>query len=141
MITSVLSYARARLGVLGYTEHDDAFNFENAPKTKLDSLFHVELGDATGGVHNQSHIELEVPFTVRVWKAPKRKTNTTRDEAIAAADSVVADLLKASNRTLQSGGLKNVRFERVGFNPLDESNDNGIITKLDFVAVVWISTA
>lgn len=139
MISSVLSYARARLAVLGYQEWTDGFNFENIPKTRLDSVFHLTLGDSLGTDIGQDNQTIETPFTIRLFLAPNRNPKALIDQATQIADIVIADLLKASNRLTQTG-IKTVWFNTMAIEPIANSNDNGVIIQFNFTALVVIST-
>lgn len=139
MISDVLTYARARLSALGYTEWEDAFNFENLPKGRIDRAFHVQLGAPTGGNVGQDNQEIEVPFTVRVFVSPAKNTKSNYSTAVSKTDTIIADLLKSTNR-LGQAGLKNISFNTATLEPIADSNDNGVIVELTFTALVVIST-
>lgn len=139
MIASVKDYARTRLGVLGYTEWSDGFNYKDIPKTKLDSVYHLELGESTGISNNQDHQVIESPVTVRLFKSPSRQPKTLIDQGISVADTVIADFIRASNRTTQSG-IKNVTFVSMAIEPLEDSNDNGVTIKIAFKVLVYLTS-
>lgn len=138
-VSSVKAYARARLAALGYTEWCDGFNWANIPVTKLDTSFHVELEAARGVSNNQDYQAIEASFVVRLFRAPTRTPKGLIDTATEAGDGVISDFLAAANRTTQTG-LKNVRFDTMTIEPLDDSNDNGVIIRIAFTALVLIST-
>ncbi len=139
MISDVLKYARTRLAALGYVEHQDGFNYENVPRTNLDSRFHVVLGQVNGTKVNQDNQEIEANFMVRVFKSPGRNTPAIVDSSVVVADTIIMDFLKASNRLGQSG-LKNIGFNTMTIEPLNDSNDNGVIISISFTALVVFST-
>ena len=139
MISGVKTYVRARLLSLGFTEWTDGFNFSNIPKTKLESSYHVELGVSTGTAVNQDNQHIETPFAIRLFKAPTLRPKALIDSGIIVADTVIADLIKAENRLTQTE-IKNVWFNNMAIEPLDDSNDNGLIIKIDFTALVIIGT-
>ena len=134
-VSVVKPYARARLRALGYTEWKEGFNFENIPKTKLDSSFHLELGDARAVSHSQDNLEIEVPITVRIFRAPGKNSSDIVDRAITKGDEVRAGMLAAADRLTQSG-IKNVLFETMAIEPLANSNDNGVIVTQGFTVVI-----
>lgn len=138
-IASVKAYARARLSALGYTEWTDGFNWQNIPKTLLENRFHVELQPSVGISNNQDHQTIETQFTVRIFKAPTRDPKTLIDTGAGLADTVIADLLLASNRLTQTG-IKTVRFNSMAVEPFDTSNDNSLVVVMVFTALVIIST-
>jgi hypothetical protein len=136
----VLSYCRARLKTLGRVEHSDTFNFENVPKPRLQSAFHLELGQARGTKVSQDNQEGQTPVTVRLSFAPARATTPIRDAAIAFADSVIAEFINPKNRLTQTNSIKNVMYNTTTLEPLANSNDNGLIVNLNFTMLVIIST-
>lgn len=139
MIADVKAYARTRLRALGYTEWSDGFNFVNIPRTKLDTAFHLDLGDAIGVSNNQDNQVIDVALTVRLFRAAARDPKSLIDVGVAAADVVICDFLSAANRLTQTG-VQNVAFDAVVVEPLDETNDNGVIIKMQFTMLVIIGT-
>lgn len=137
-LASVKPYFRTRLESLGYVEHKDAFNVENIAKTALAKAYHVEMRDAQGVRSNQDSLDIEVPLTVRVFIPPRKDAMAGVDLGIAAADTVIADTCSALNRLTQSG-IKNVLFQALALEPLAQSNDNGVIVRLDFTVLVILS--
>lgn len=138
-LASVKTYARARMVALGYTEWSDGFNYHNIPAQRLGDVFHVEFGTASGSAQHHDCQEIEVPFTVRLFEPTGKDPKTLIDRAVAATDAVLAEMLAATNRLTQSG-IKNVRFDTMTIEPLDDSNDNGVIAKISFSALVIVST-
>lgn len=139
MIADVREYARSRLDVLGYDEWSDGFDFKDIPLTKLDESYHLELGSVRGVSNNQTSLVMECPFTVRLFISPSGDPKSLIDQGIDVADTVIADLMKSSNRTLYSG-LQNIGFVGMTIEPLDQNNDNGVIIRIEFNAMVTIST-
>lgn len=139
MIGDVFSYARTRLKAQGLTEWTGGFTFENIPKTKLDSVFHLDMGQARGAGNNQLTQTIEVPFTVRVFCSPAKDSRARIDDGIKRGDSVIADFIAAKNRFNQPG-IKNISFDAMEIVNISKSNDNGVIVKIDFSALVLEST-
>lgn len=138
-IAGVKAYARTRMLSLGYTEWTDGFNFANIPATQLNSRFHVELGRSTGIKNNQQCQDIETEFTVRLFKTATSDPKRLIDSAAVIADTVIADLISASNRLTQTE-IKTVRFNSMAIEPLDPSNDNGLTIRMIFTALVIIAT-
>ncbi len=136
----VLLYCRTRLKALGRTEHTATFNYENTPRTRLATMFHVELGTTNGVSNNQDNQVGNVPVTVRIPFAPAREVMPIRDAAVVFADTVIADFLNPRNRLTQANSLKNVAFDSMNIEPLAESNDNGVVVVLGFSMLVITST-
>lgn len=138
-LAGVKPYAVTRMRALGYTEWP-GFDFSEIPKTALNRSFHVEAGDAQAvGDHDQQSQDVEMAFTVRIFRAPSGKPGTLIDEAIAIGDTVISAFLKASNRTTQTQ-IKNVSFDSMAVKPLNDENDNGVVAEIAFRALVIIST-
>lgn len=138
MISDVLGYARARMVSLGFVEWADGFNDANIPSVRLSKAFHVSLGLIQGVKNNQADQVVEVPFTIEAFQAPGRDTKARIDRAALLGDNILSDVMASANRLTQSG-VKNISFRTMELRPLAESNDNGVILKLEFSALVIIS--
>ena len=136
----VLDYCRSRLLALGRTEHADTFNFENIAKTQLSRAFHLELGASRGESNNQDHQIAQVPVTVRLPYAPARAVGSIRDAAVAFSDTVIAAFINPRTRLTQTNSIKNVQYDTMSLEPLDDSNDNGLKVILVFTMLVITST-
>jgi hypothetical protein len=125
---------------LGYTEEWTGFDFQNIPKTALNRTFHLETGDTRGdGPADQQSQDVETDFVIRIFRAPSGKPGTLIDQGVAGGEAVIMDLIKVANRTTQAG-FKNVSFDYMSSKPLNDENDNGVITELGFNAMVILST-
>lgn len=136
----VLEYCRARLRALNRVEHTDTFNFNNIPKPRLSTAFHLELGASSGESNNQDHQTSRVPVTVRLPYAPARAVKSIRDSAVEFADTVRAEFLNPQNRLTQTNSIKNVFYNTMTLEPLADSNDNGLIVNIIFTVLVITST-
>jgi len=128
------------MDALSYVEHYDGFNFENIPGTKFDTAYHIEMGVARGLSNNQNCQVTEVPYTVRAFFAGGADPKAVLETSIASGDAIVAEMIDPSNRLVQSG-LKNVRFDSMSVEPVADSNDNSIVVKVDFTAMVITDTS
>lgn len=138
-ISAARGYLRARMTALGYTEWVDGFNFENIPATLLDTRFHLETGSMRGVSNNQDSQIVEIPITLRTFYAATRDPKTLIDDADSDAQTILSALLLGTNRLAYSG-LQNLLFDTLDLEPLDKTNDNGIIMKIALRAVVLIAT-
>lgn len=139
MISGARAYARSRLNAMGLKEWTDGFNWKNIPKSRLDEYYIIELGTVFGVQNNQDNQDMDVEFTIHLFKSPTRDPRALIDSAVSLGDTVIADFLAAGNRTTQAE-IKNVRFNTLTIDPLDNSNDNGLEIKIAFMAHVIIST-
>jgi hypothetical protein len=138
MILAALTYSRARLKVLGRTEWTDP-SFVNIPRPRLGTSFHVTQEPVPGISNNQDNQIMNVPITVRLPFAPNRKPTDLMDAATQFADTVIADFIDPKHRLTQTN-LKTVYFNTMALDPLDDSNDNGVIVRLLFTMLVVTST-
>jgi hypothetical protein len=129
---SVRAQFRQAVAALGFTEHDDGFNFNNIPSTLLDGSFHVELGVITTGPANQAHHTLRYPVTVRVFFKGYRDPNDQIDQALDQAQTILESVLSFDQRLAQDLNRKDIRPLSVSVNPLANSNDNAMILELEF---------
>jgi len=139
-IASVRPYARARLNALGYKEHNDGFDAENIGKTELERAYILEVLDPTNTEVHNDNMHIDTPLVVKLFKAPTRKPKELIDTAIQdKIDAVIAAFMAAENRLTQTG-FKNVTFNSASIEPLNDSNDNGVMIKLTFTMLVIVST-
>ena len=131
----VLDYFSARSKAIGYKEHQDAFNFDNNPDSIIDKTFHIETGTWDGVKLNQTDQEVSCDVTVRLFFKAFRSTIETRRVAAVESEKLVKECLKHSNR-LTGASIKNVQLESVNFEPLATSNDNIVVAKHLFSALV-----
>ncbi len=141
MIAAVLTYASARMKALGYTEHKSTFNLDNIPRTKRDTVFHVEQNTVTPKtVSGSGCYDVNVPFTVRVFSGQSCESLADRDKLLEAGDTIIDDMVLATNAQTQTTGLKNVLFGSLTLEPLSGSNENSLILKIEFTGLVIKST-
>lgn len=140
---AVLDYARTRMTSLGFTEHEDAFNAENIPRTKYDVTYHLEILPATRiGGDDYNCTEIQVPYVVRVYQRYFRTTNTdntSRKNSLTVADTIVDDFIIAKNR-LTTPDIKTVQFDSMVVEQLSEDNDNSAILNIQFSAKIIKNT-
>lgn len=129
-ITSVRPFYKNRLEILGFSQWDDGFNFQNIPSTILDKAFHIEVNPAVGGVINPHVQNLQMPVTIRVFRKGFRDINAGIDSALEDVENIICDILLPSVRL--SSAIKNVVFDGFSVNPLDGSNDNAIMIEMNF---------
>lgn len=139
MMKDVVPYIQSRMAALKLTEWDDP-DPETIPKPRLNKGYHVIVGNAIRGIsNNQDSQNIELPVTLRVFFAASLRGQKVRAAALEFGDTVLADLLKASNR-LKWPGLKNLTFSTLTLEPLANSNDNGVILNFELTALVVIPT-
>jgi len=134
-ITNVKGYFRTHCKALGYKEHDDAFNWENIGEAGANKVFHLEFGDTRGEkMQMPGALESGTQLTVRLFFKPGRNVTSGVDSAILESESLIKRCLKAANRLGTT--LKNVTFDSMTIGRLDPSNDNQIISTINFTASV-----
>ncbi len=133
-LADMVPYFRTELNALSYKEWDDAFNFENIPENIIDRAYHIEVGTLTGGAISMSDQEVNTTITIRVFLKGYRKPIDARDDAIVRGQAIVQAVLPAADRL--TSDIKNVIFETMNIDPLDDSNDNSIIMSMEFTVQV-----
>lgn len=132
------TYLRDRMIVLDYVEWDD-IAWNTLPITRMDSSYHLQLGQSQVTKQDHTSIHFDVPVELRIFKAPTRNPLTANDALLEDVDTVLADILSAQNRLAQSG-IKNLICQSVMLAPLNGSNDNGIVATISLSALVVVST-
>lgn len=136
-LTAVRSYFRTRMNGLGFSEWKDGFNFSNIPSNILDKTYHIASGTVTGRKHNQIDIEAEQTVTIRLFRKGFRDPAGGIDISISDGETIIKDCTKASNRL--TGLLKNVVFDSMDVEAIDDSNDNKIVLTLNFTILTIIN--
>lgn len=138
MIADALRYFRDRMTGLGRVEWKDP-DFGTIPKTKLGRSFHLVHGQIRGVSNNQDYQSIDVDVVLRIPFAPDRRPTDLADEAAEFSDTVLADILSAKNRCVQTG-IKNVTFNTMTLEKLADSNDNGVVIELSLTVLVLMGT-
>jgi hypothetical protein len=129
-LTLVRSYFRARCVAKGLVEHPDAFNIDNIGSTIIDGSFHVGFFSANGLKLNQNDQEIEASVEVVFYTKGYRTPSDALDKAILKAEDLIKECEKPSNRI--GSGIKNVFLNNIVFEPIADSNDNAIRTRISF---------
>jgi len=137
-MNQVRPYAITCMESLGYREHQDAFSVENIPSTLIDGSFHVVLGTSRQQSMHSHHVELVQPFIVQLFKQGYRDPQTRMDEGITESRTVIQTMLDTSRRT-EGENIKNVTLRSADVDPLDATNDNAILFRFEFEALVLIN--
>ena len=104
--------------------------------TNISKAYHLQLGSSTQSRLNQSALEISFPITVRLFFQGYRYPADGVDSAITESETLIKSALKASNRL--TGTIKNVRFDSMEVGPFDETNDNTLISTLNFTASIML---
>lgn len=131
MISSVRPFFRTRLEGLGYTEHVDAVDFSNIPKTLLDDSFQMETNNITSGPANQLAHDFDYGIVIRVFKRGFGNPVEAYDEADQTIETILSDILNVSNRL--GSEIKDIVPVSIDKIPLSASVDNDIILEFSFV--------
>lgn len=138
MIADARKYPIDRLTKLGLTEWCDGFNTDNIPDAKTDNAFHVRSGTARTISTSQDSYEMDVPCTVKIFRSPQMDVKSLIEDSEVMADDVVKDLIAIRNR-LNWPGIKNFTVNTVDIDPLRDSNDNGVVIKIECTARITIA--
>jgi hypothetical protein len=136
-LSSVRSYMKTRCNALGFVEHKDAFNFENIARVQFNRAFHLQLGQVSGVKQNQTVQEVNAEVTVRLFFNGFRTPSDGVDLAIVESEKLIASCLKTENR-LGGEYLKNLRFNSMSVEPFDSTNDNALVSIINFTADVLL---
>jgi hypothetical protein len=139
MITAALAYSRARLSALRLREWDQDHGFDLIPNTALDSVYYLNVLEASGVSNNHDHQVITVPLDVMIFAGPTRNVRSTSEIAISRGEAVIADFIRASNRLLFEG-IKDVKFDSMNLEPIAESNDNGSVITIRFSFLTMVGT-
>ena len=131
-LVQIKPYFVTRLKALGYKEHEGA-RTDNIPENKLHKSFHVDIGDVVSGTLTHGSLELSCPVTVKVFFKGVR-TESARDQAIAALDEILSDVMASANRL--NAEVKTLRFINGKRDSYSEDNDSEVVLTMNFQALV-----
>jgi hypothetical protein len=116
----------------GLQEHRNPFSWADIPSTNFDRAFHIEAVSFPGVKQNQIDLEMEIPVTVRLFIRGFSYVYENEERIKSECEAFFTLALKASNRIVQTGGIKNVRLISIFVEPFAESNDNWIVGRMEF---------
>lgn len=136
MFSGVRTFFQTVAQDLGYRKHYDGFNIENIPGTKFDKAYHVEAFNFSSIPQNQSTLDLEGSVTVRLFFKAFRDVDDGIQKATNAADSYIAEVL-GSERRLTNSSFKNIILNQIVIEPYAISNDNFVVCRMEFTAILF----
>lgn len=119
-----------------FTEHEDAFNFENIGANQLDRKYHIFYGNVTTTAANQNTTNDVVSAQVNLFFSGYRTGAEALDSAMDIANEFRINCLR---RTKYAGEtfIKNVVCQNIEAIPLN-TNDNAIQIRLTFnISVIF----
>lgn len=131
-MTTIRPYVRARCNELNLREWKDGFAFDNIPRNLINRSYHIESNLVDGIKLNQNEQELSHIVNLRVFLKGYRDPASGIDDVILLSENVIKQMLDTSVRVAQTGGIKNVYFDGMVIEPIDEENDNFIISNMTF---------
>lgn len=137
-MTLVRPYFVNRLTGLGFQEWEQPINYDSAPSSLLDRVFHLEEQSFSLIQQDQQSITFSYPMRVRMAFKGFQEPNSALKEAIQKAEIAIVDLCNPIHFG-QIAGLTQVVLSSGDFAALDETgNDNVIIADLVFDARVSV---
>lgn len=130
LYSEIRDYARGRLRPLGYTEWEDALNFENIPRTRLDRAFHLGSMNATTLQLNNDNSYDRVTFELSLFYKGFRSTGESMDRVQGFMDDVYKSFMEPKNRFTQRN-VKNLSLQNSFIDPLP-TNDNFFRAVMNF---------
>ena len=130
-LVDVRPYMRSIMDGLDYSEWKDGFNSENIPSTIIDGSYHLATGTITGSTANQQIRTFDYTLVTRVFFKGFRDPAGAIDDALGAADTILASALADASR-LSQANIKDIIPNTIQVLPLEASNDNSVILEMDF---------
>jgi len=135
-LASVRPFFRSRLNALGFKEHIDAFDDENRAQNKLEKLYRLESGPASGSPSSQTVHIFEVPIALVITlKGVGDKNVDLSDRAWIVAEEVLADFLPIATRN--GTAIKDIVPGDISISPYSVTDDNDLILNMAFTATVY----
>lgn len=130
---SVRSYMRAMCKNVGLSEWKDSFNSDNIPENILDKAFFLDMRDVTQGQQRSQWDQVVLmPLTVRIFKKGYRTPADAIDAVIELTENLIKEACAPVNSNAQTNGIKGVLFDSCRYDPIDQSNDNAVVSEVTF---------
>jgi hypothetical protein len=119
-----------------FTEHEDAFSFENIGANQLDKKYHIFYGNVTTTSSNQNTTSDVVSAQVSLFFSGYRTGAEALDSAMDVANEFRINCLRRS-KYQNEVFIKNVVCQTIEAIPLN-TNDNAIQVRLSFnISVIF----
>ena len=135
-LSNVRPYFRTILDNLNYSEWKDGFNFENIPQSILDRSYHLGPPSITGIKNNQLDQELNASITIKIHIKGYLDPALAIDTAVQEGEEVIKESVLSTNRI--GIPIKNVIFESMEIEPLNQNDDNSVTISMDFTCFVIV---
>lgn len=134
--SKVKPYFRNACEDLGLEESLDPYDPNTVPSTILNKSFQLKFnGFSTLGMNNQT-IDTEVSVLLRIFRTDLENATIAEEQCAEMAELIIKDVLKSSKRLQDE--IKNVIFERLDINLLNEANDRVVVGEMSFRVRVLI---
>jgi hypothetical protein len=138
VVNELKNYIREQLKATDskFSEHDDAFNSDNIPETKLDKKYFMTYSIAT--VENGTVMEETANFELQLFFKGLKKPLETLDKSMELANTFRLNLLNplniASYNSTLGGDFSILGIDSVNqeSSELADSNDNSMIITIEF---------
>lgn len=137
--TAVRPYFRARAKELELKEWTDGFAHDNIPSNIINKSFHMEMGVLQGVQRNQLDQQFYFPVIVRIFLKGYRDPASAIDSSILLSENFIKNCCKPENSNTQGTGLINVIFDSGRQLPVGPSNDNLVMSELNFRAFIELA--
>ena len=112
------------------------FVWDNIPSTVLDKSVHVSAFQFGAGSQNQMDVPFQIPVTVRLFFKGYADEDKTISTATAAGEAYIEKVLASENR-LGQPKIRNVVLDTMVVEPYATSNDNSVICRIEFTAILY----
>lgn len=135
-LSQTRTYFRQRANSLGLKEWKDGFNFDNIPSSILDKSYHIESGPMVGVKLNMNDQEINAQVNVRLFQKGFRDPASAIDSIEQLSETFIKECVVPKNRLAGRDGLINVVFENLSIEQISASNDNAVISNIQFRVLV-----
>lgn len=144
-LTQVRGYIKSRVLAVkpSYTEWTDSLeDIGNIPTTKLDSIFHIALGDLSSTPLTDKHVEDTQSVVLTIFKNAYNRQVDSRDELIQLANCFRLDIISPMNvenyKFANDGNIEAVEGVRISSSEIEDTNDNIIKVEVELSVRLFI---
>lgn len=135
-MTAARSYFRSRATSLNLKEWKDPFEEENIPANIIDRIYMIESGLQQGMGLNQQDQMIAFPVTIKIFLKAYRDVSAGIDSITALTENYISECLDPTVRLTQTTGIKNIVYEGSTQRAFGPSNDNLIVSEINFRALI-----
>lgn len=132
-----IPYIKEKMALLGYVEHDDEFDLENIPSTKIDKTYSLQVESISASPASHIDFEWSMPMYLFVFLNGYSKPSEAMIDALDKASTITDEIFEVTDRYYASG-IRSFKPLSLDFKKYAEDADHIIMIKIGIEATINI---